>query len=304
MSLKRSPLFVLPVVAAAAATNASAADISPVVLPPVVVPVVASPQTLIQVEGGPVFSPAGIIEATNTPGQEEPFDKFGTIANDRGFYLGAAVRRMLPSNIGMQAAVTGTWINGYQANEGEVGPVGELFSTMRFQTLDLDVGVHPGGDIRTRFFAGIRALHAMDALQLTTDALSFASARSTGTAWMVGPRVGANIDRPLGSSAFSLVADISAAALFGHANVFLERQNSGNVDASGFRMAFNAEAQLGLAWHPSENFSVTFGYRAQQWWGLRQATEVETDDGFYVGFVEVSPNKLIHGPFGRLSLTF
>lgn len=69
MSLKRSPLFVLPLLAAASA--ASAADISPVVIAaPTVVPVVAGPQMLIQVEGGPVFSSTPIIEDSE--------DKFGT----------------------------------------------------------------------------------------------------------------------------------------------------------------------------------------------------------------------------------
>lgn len=298
MTLKRSPLFVLPVVVAA--TAASAADISPVVVPPIAVPVVVpGPVTLVQVEGGPVFSPSGITEATTFPGDDEPYDKFGTISNDRGFYLGAAVRRMFPSNVGVQAAITGTWLRSY--NEGQDA---ELLSTMRFQTLDVDVGLHPGGDIRTRFFAGIRALHAVDALTLTSHGVSLTEATSTGTAWMIGPRAGANVDMPLGASHFSLVGDFAAAALFGHADVFLERQFTGNLDASGFRMAFNVEAQAGLAWHPSETFALTFGYRAQQWWGIRQATEVETDDGFFTGFVSVSPNKLIHGPFGRISLTF
>ncbi|MGV8839909.1 MAG: Lpg1974 family pore-forming outer membrane protein [Bauldia sp.] len=309
MSLKRSPLFVLPVVAAATAANA--ADMSPVVVPPVVVPVVVpGPITLIQVEGGPVFSPSGIIEATVYERfVEDPYDKFGTIANERGFYLGAAIRRMSPSNVGMQLAVTGTWINGYQVNPGEFGPTGELFSTMRFQTLDIDVGLHPGGDIRTRFFAGIRALHSVDALHLITDVTEVADAQSVARTWMVGSRVGANVDRPIGSSRVSLVADVSASALFGHSSVLLELQDmtvigDGLYDESGFRMAFNAEAQFGLALHLSETAAFTIGYRAQQWWGLRQATEVQTDDGYWRTYVNVSPNKLVHGPFARFGLTF
>ncbi|MCC6735159.1 MAG: hypothetical protein IT534_03395 [Bauldia sp.] len=286
MSLRKLPLFVLPVVAAASA--ATAADVSPVVVPaaPAVAPVVLAPDTLIQVEGGPVFSPFGIEFATD--------DKFGDAASNRGFYLGAAVRRMFPSNIGVQAAVTGTWLSGY-AEDVET----ELLSTMRFQTLDVDVGFHPGGDIRTRFFAGFRALHGMDALDLYQYGLGFDEAHSFATAWLVGPRAGMNADVRLGASRFSLVADVSASALFGVANVALDLIG-GPVDASGFRMAFNVEGQLGLAWNPSENFALAFGYRAQQWWGLRQATEVETNDVF----VAVSPDKLIHGPFVRLSLTY
>lgn len=283
MSLKRSPLFVLPLVAAASA--ASAADISPVVVVAPVAPVTAGPQMLIQVEGGPVFS--------STPITEDPDDKFGEAVGERGFYLGAAVRRMLPSNVGFQAAITGTWLTG-----SAEGPAVELLTAMRFMTIDLDVGLHPGGDIRTRMFAGLRVLHTMDTLDLFEFANALDEAHSVGTAWMFGPRVGANVDRPIGSSNLSFVADVSASALFGNANVLLDLL--ADVDASGFRMAFNVEGQLGLAWRPSESFSLALGYRGQQWWGIRQATEVETLN-IYVG---VSPDKLIHGPFGRLSLTF
>jgi hypothetical protein len=282
MSLKRSPLFVLPLVAAA--STAHAADISPVVVAPVA-PVTVGPQMLIQVEGGPVFS--------STPITEDPEDKFGAAVGERGFYLGAAVRRMLPSNVGFQAAITGTWLTGFTE-----GPEVELLTAMRFMTIDLDAGLHPGGDIRTRMFAGIRVLHSLDTLDLYQFGNSPDEAHSVGTAWMFGPRVGANVDRPIGSSNLSFVVDVSASALFGNANVLLDLL--ADVDASGFRMAFNVEGQLGLAWRPSESFSVAFGYRGQQWWGIRQATEAETFD-VYVG---VSPNKLIHGPFGRLSLTF
>lgn len=286
MSLKRSPLFVLPLVAAA--TSASAADISPVVVPaPTLVPVVAGPQMLIQIEGGPVFS--------STPIIEESEDKFGPAVGERGFYLGAAVRRMLPSNIGFQAAITGTWLGAYA-----VAPEVELGTAMRFLTVDLDVGLHPGGDIRTRMFAGLRVLHTMDTLDLYQFGFSPNEAHSVGTAWMVGPRAGATVDRRLGSSSFSIVGDISASALFGNANVLLDWNSSPDIDASGFRMAFNIEGQLGFAWRPSESFSVAFGYRAQQWWGIRQAVEAETFDYYIL----VGADKLIHGPFGRLSLTF
>jgi len=284
MSLKRSPLFVLPLVAAA--SGASAADISPVVIaPPTVVPVVAGPQMLIQVEGGPVFSSTPIIEDSE--------DKFGTAVGERGFYLGAAVRRMLPSNIGFQAAITGTWLGGY-----EVAPDAELGTAMRFVTIDLDAGLHPGGDIRTRMFAGLRVLHTMDTLDLYQFGNVQDEAHSVGTAWLFGPRAGASVDRRIGSSSFSFVADVSASALFGNANVLLDLVV--DVDASGFRMAFNAEGQLGLAWRPSESFSLAFGYRGQQWWGIRQAVEAET----FGHNIAVDADKLIHGPFGRLSLTF
>lgn len=200
---------------------------------------------------------------------------------------------MLPSNIGFQAAITGTWLGGY-----EVAPFAELGTAMRFVTIDLDVGLHPGGDIRTRMFAGLRVLHTMDTLDLYQFGNGTDEAHSVGTAWLFGPRAGANVDRRIGSSSFSFVADVSASALFGNANVLLDLL--ADVDASGFRMAFNVEGQLGLAWHPSESFALAFGYRGQQWWGIRQAVEAETP-GYYIA---VDADKLIHGPFARLSLTF
>lgn len=287
MSLKRSPLFVLPLVAAASTANA--ADISPVVIPPMA-PLVMTPdpQTLIQIEGGPIFSRSRV--------GSDPDGKFGEIPNDRGFYLGAALRRMLPSNIGMQAAITGTWL---RENFIE-GDGADLYTNLRFQTLDLDVALHPTGDIGTRFYVGVRALHSVDSLNLVPNVFGGTERTSTGTAWMFGPRVGFDADVPLGTSHFSLVANVSAAVLFGHANVLLNAPDI-NTDASGFRMAVNVEGQAGLAWHPSTSTSFTIGYRGQQWWGLLQATEVTAGGGVTV-FTD--PDKFLHGPFARFSLQF
>lgn len=270
----RSPLFVLPLVAAASVANA--ADIGPVVVQQAVAPISFEPTTHFHVEGGPIFSASRITE--------EESDKFGEFPNDRGFYVGAVLRRLFEPKWSWQIGAGYTLLR-----ELEVFGFAEtLSSNLRFETFDVDIGFHAGGDIHNRVFGGLRVLHSTDSLELTTPGPTFLS---VGEAWLVGPRVGVGGQFPLGSSSFSFVAELSGAALFGTAEVFLD-----GFDASGPRMAFNLEGLGGLSWSSPGRAAITIGYRAQQWWGLRQATEVDT--------ILVDTNKLLHGVFARLAFDY
>lgn len=270
----RSPLFVLPLVAAASVANA--ADIGPVVVQQAVAPISFEPTTHFHVEGGLVFSASRITE--------EEGDKFGEFPNDRGFYVGAVLRRLFAPNWSWQIGAGYTLLHELEVDRIE----STLFSNLRFETFDAEFGFHPGGDIHNRVFGGLRVLHSTDSLELVTIGPSFLS---VGEAWLVGPRVGVSGQLPLGSSSFSFVAELSGAALFGTAEVFLD-----GFDASGPRMAFNLEGLGGLAWSSPGGATITIAYRAQQWWGLRQATEVDT--------ILVDTNKLIHGAVVRLGFDF
>ena len=52
---------------------------------------------------------------------------------------------------------------------------------------------------------------------------------------------------------------------------------------------YNLEGNLGIDYHWSETSKFTLGYRAQQWWGLRQ----EFDDND----IDIDEDVLVHGPF-------
>jgi hypothetical protein len=292
----RSPLFVLPLVAAASAASvANAADIGPVVVQQAVAPISFDPMTYFHVEGGPIFSSSRITEEEN-----DVVDKFGEFPNDRGFYVGAVLRRLFEPKWSWQVGAGYTLLRELEVEsiQGDA----TLFSNLRFETYDVDIGFHPGGDIRNRVFGGLRVLHSADSLELvSTDPEYYPLPSSVGEAWLVGPRVGVGGQFPLGSSSFSFVAELSGAALFGTAEVFLGGFETKDVDASGPRMAFNLEGLGGLSWSSPGRAAITIGYRAQQWWGLRQATEVETD-GFDRIFVDT--NKLLQGVFARLAFDY
>jgi hypothetical protein len=261
----------------AAASVASAADVGPVVVQQAIAPISFEPTTHVHVEGGPIFSSSRITE--------EEGDKFGEFPNDRGFYVGAVLRRLFQPKWSWQIGAGYTLLHELEVD----GIDSTLFSNLRFETFDADVGFHPGGDIHNRVFGGLRVLHSTDSLVLATIGPVFPS---LGEAWLIGPRVGVGGQFPLGTSSFSFVAELSGAALFGTAVVDLD-----GLDVSGPRMAFNLEGLAGLAWTSQGGAAITIGYRAQQWWGLRQATEAD-------GTIFVDTNKLIHGAVVRLGLDF
>ena len=279
--MSRKPLFVLPLTVVATAANA--ADIAPP--PPPVPQAIIDELTHFHIEGGPVFSSARITT-------QDPPDKFGVIPSDRGFYVGAALRHLSTPHWGWQIAATATWMREVTLTT----PDAILISNLRFQTFDIDAGFHPTSDLHQRLFFGLRVLHSTDSLSLE---IPFDFSESTGEMWLFGPRAGIAWQTPIGASSVAFVAEFSVAALFGHADVFFDMPFD-TVDMSGNRAAFNAEGQVGFLVTPGDDFEITFGYRVQQWWGLRQATEVDT----FVTEAFVDTNKLIHGPFARVGIDF
>lgn len=281
MSLKPLPLFVLPLVAAA--STAQAADIGQVALPPEPPPIFDDDLWHVHVEGGPVFSPSGITT--------DPADKFGVV-DDRGRYVGAVIRHLFHPGWSWQIAGTATWMRDLRLRDPDV----RLTSRLEFQTIDADIGIHPTNDIHQRFFAGLRALHSKDMLRLV---IPFDLSRSQGEMWLFGPRGGVSWETPIGSPTFAFLTEFSASALFGHATVFFDLPYD-TVDMSGPRSVFNVEGQAAFVWRPATAIEFVVGYRAQQWWGLRQGTEVNT----FAVDASVDTDKFLHGPFVRLGLDF
>lgn len=290
MSFKAAPLFVLPLLAVATAAQAADPVASPVYIPPAPPPPAFQPLWHAHIEGGPVRSSPDF-DITIFEG---PDDKFGDIPDEKGFYVGAALRKLFRPNLTWQIALTGTWFDRIDRQGDIFGVDGFFSSDVDFQTLDLDLGF---GSLHNRVFAGLRVLHVTDSLSYDNDFGDFGFVDAE--AWLFGPRVGLGAEMPINNSRLSVLAELSGSVLFGHAEI----DRDGNplyapTPFSGPRTTYNVEALLGIGFEIREGMNLTVGYRGQQWWGLRNANALGTDD-----FEVLLPDeKQIHGPFARFSI--
>lgn len=289
MAFRSAPLFILPLLAVAA-TTAHAADL--IEAPP---PQEFSPLTYISIEGGPVW--------VNSDIRSSDQDKLGNVDDGTGFYAAATLRRMFDPNWDWQITGTGTWLGETNADGGRFGD--KANSDLDFQTADFDFGYHFNGNPLTRVLFGARVLHSTNSLDFDFGPdLSFLDGLTYhAEGWAVGPRVGLQSETMLGASKFGFVAEASGSVLFGSFDVDRNDDYSSG-SSSESRTVTNLEGLAGLSWHATDNMTVTVGYRAQQWWGLRKDTKV-------VGFapsndytIDVDKDVLVHGPFIRAGLTF
>mgnify|MGYP001151585567 CR=1 FL=1 len=282
MALKSAPLFVLPLLAVAT-TSASAADLAEAPPPEF------SPLTYISIEGGPVWSNSSL----NEPNR----DKFGDIDDANGFYAAATLRRMFNPSWDWQITGTGTWFSTLDAK----GEFSEAHSDLDFQTVDLDLGYHVNGNPLTRLLFGARLLHSNDSLDYIYGDGGFNFDYSyEAEGWAIGPRVGLQSETMLGGSQFGFVAEGSGSVLFGSFDVDRHDWDSGGSSSSQSRTVYNLEGLAGLSWHPSTNVAFTIGYRAQQWWNLREGAGINAD-GYRL---EADEDVLVHGPFLRAAVNF
>jgi len=281
MSTKLSPLFVLPLIATAPVANAADAPVMP---PPEV-----SPINYLSIEGGPVWM-EGDIEETGD-------DKFGDIDDQDGFYAAITYRRLFNPNWDFQATVTGTWLDEISGNSDPAGADFTFTSDLDFQTIDLDAGYHFNGNPLTRFLFGVRVLHSEDSLFYDDNGNPASTFDAEG--WAVGPRLGVQSETMLGSSRFGFVAEASGSILFGSFDVDFDGF-FGTGTSSESRTIYNLEGLAGLSWHATDSFTFTAGYRAQQWWGLRDDTSISFPDYS----LSADEDVLIHGPFLRGAVTF
>jgi hypothetical protein len=288
MSLKSKPLFVLPLMAAVPAANA--ADM-PVMPPPEV-----SPINYLSIEGGPVWLDGDLNE-------ESAFgDKFGDIDDQDGFYAAITYRRMFNPSWDWQITGTGTWLDEINGRGGDSFEDFRFWSDLDFQTVDLDAGYHFNGNPLTRFLFGVRVLHSKDSLSYDDDGNPLSTFDAEG--WAFGPRVGIQSETMLGGSQFGFVAEASGSILFGSFDVDID-DFFGDRSSSDTRTLYNLEGLVGLSWHATERWTFTAGYRAQQWWNLREGTSVSAlsfDDTIYSLSADEDP--LVHGPFARVGMTF
>ncbi len=279
MSLKSKTLFVLPLVGAAPVANA--ADM-PVMPPPEV-----SPINYLSFEGGPIWMEGDLSESGE--------DKFGDFEDQDGFYAAITYRRFLNPTWDWQITATGTWLDDISGSSFENAENFRYSSDLDFQTIDLDAGYHFDGNPLTRFLFGLRVLHSKDELNYDDSGNPASTYKADG--WAFGPRVGVQSETMLGSSRFGFVAEASGSILFGSFDIDTEN-NDASTDSS--RTVYNLEGLAGLSWHATDTWTFTAGYRLQQWWNLREGTQISI--GGYTLSADEDP--LLHGPFLRAATTF
>lgn len=246
-----------------------------------------SPINYLSIEGGPVWMEGDLEESGD--------DKFGDIDDQDGFYAAITYRRLFNLNWDFQVTATGTWLDEISGNTDPAGADFTYNSDLDFQTIDLDAGYHFNGNPLTRFLFGVRVLHSEDSLRY--DDQGNAPVTYDAEGWAFGPRVGVQSETMLGGSRFGFVAEGSGSVLFGSFDVDT-RNNDASPDDS--RTIYNLEGLAGLSWHATDTMTFTAGYRAQQWWNLREGTAVTL--GGYT--LSADDDVLIHGPFVRGAVTF
>lgn len=281
MPSRSAPLFILPIMAFAANT-ANAADLVET-LPPEFTPI-----TYISIEGGPIWTDHGIRDTAD--------DKFGNIEDGKGFYAAATLRRIFAPDWDWQITAIGTWLDETSAGDAD-SLDGRVRTDLDFQTVDLDFGYHLDQNPLTRLLFGARILHSTNSLGFRND---WVAETFNAEGWAVGPRVGFQSETMLGGSQFGFVAEASGSVLFGNFNVDIDSEWRGSGSFRDTRTLYNLEGLAGLSWHVTDSLTLTGGYRAQQWWGLRKGTSV----GLVNDRLSVNENVLVHGPFARLGLTF
>lgn len=285
MASKLSPLFVLPIVAFAA-TAASAADMV-VVMPPDEV----APVNYMSIEGGPLW---------NNGNFDETEDKLGNIDDEQGFYVAATYRRLFKPEWDWQITGTGTWLDTSASGEDT-----RFESDLRFQTIDFDFGYHPGANPLNRFFLGARALHLDDDIRV--NGVEFGNDWNSSyeaSGWAFGPRAGFQTETMINGSQFGFVAEGSGSILFGKIDKDYFDSGDGGSSSDDTDTIYNLEALAGLSWHATSQFTITAGYRAQKWWGLRDgATATNTEAGNFYS-ISADEDPLLHGPFLRGAMTF
>lgn len=159
----------------------------------------------------------------------------------------------------------------------------------RYAALDLEVGytIDLGG-AALRAAIGPRYLDFRHAYTESGDRLAM---KYKG----IGPRAALGASGRLGTSEFSLFGEVSGSVLFGRL-----REAGGGDDivqhrAARGRTAYNAEAQVGIAWEPFPLVSVAAGIRYEAWWGVNDRRA-----GFPVG-IDGRGNRIGVGPFIRLA---
>ena len=174
---------------------------------------------------------------------------------------------------------------------------------------DFEMGFRPdvsADGLDVRLFGGVRVIHASNEGQWqTSDEVDKLGAYDDST-WAVGPRLGLDATMPIDDQhQLSLVGSLSGSVLFGKRSTD-ERLETFigfplTADSSESVTIWNVDAMAGLQMPVGERASLTFGYKAQQYWNLVAG---RTDAQSFFGDYESDGEKdvLVHGPFLNLTV--
>ena len=183
-----------------------------------------------------------------------------------------------------------------------------------------------------RLFAGLRGLYAEDLAEKMgyfeyreQDGLFFVELDKEVESefWGIGPRVGTDFRTRLGDSPFGISGSVAGAAIFGSRDVKTttslaiggdlgdigdlcdsfcggKGESCEEIDVerdSHSDVVYNLEGNVGLDFHAGEQATFTIGYRAQQWWDIRE--DQSSDDK-----LGVDDDLLVHGPYAKVTADF
>ena len=249
---------------------AQAADA--VVEPPAYEPPAA--QYYFSVEGSVVFAKPSVDKVGYDPD------------NDVGLYAGVAFGRKITPAWDWRVGLAFT---NFEDNDSDGDFDDEtLTSELRFATADLEAGFAAVENTSTnlRFFGGLRVLWEDDSAEA---ALFDGFDRQDSDFLGIGPRIGADFQSRFGDSRFGMSGMVAGAAIWGNRDVDRNFNNEFGDSFDENDEVYNLEGNLGIDYHWSDTSKFTLGYRAQQWWGLRQAHD-ESD-------MDIDEDVLVHGPF-------
>ncbi len=236
-------------------------------------------------EGGFLFN-----DSDTTAGFDDS-DKYGDLSDlvpgDEGGYFALSGRFHLDEDFAIDAALASTFLD--QDNSSTFFESGS--NAFSYQTMDASL-VYKLGD-GFDLFGGLRGLHLDNEIEA---AGFFASDNIDATAWLVGPRLGADMNLQFGDFPIGVVGAVSGSVLFGS----IEVDGSYPGMSQGVTV-YNLEGSLALAYEIVEGVSLQAGYRAQQFWGLApEFNEISPAGYSYGGEGDV----LVHGPYAKIHLSF
>lgn len=188
-----------------------------------------------------------------------------------------------------------------------------------FATGDLELGWNRHhGNADVRLFAGLRTEYMeyeREAVQDLSSSHTY-NGRETSEFFGAGPRVGASIKKPVGSSKnFAVIAGLSGGVMYGK----LERDfklTSDTDHRDGYEnLSENvwvpfADAEAGFAFQVEEGISLEVGYQAGLQRNILQLSQVCTDDyaddvkPFNSSCEDKKSNVITHGAFLRVTAEF
>jgi hypothetical protein len=185
-----------------------------------------------------------------------------------------------------------------------------------FETGDFEVGYRPqlGNDMKVRLFGGVRGLHFTENLDkaglATFDKAGTASLTSTSTNEFLGagPRIGLSVAKRFVGSNFGLSGSLAGAAIIGRQNLTgmatIGFASGGSADVpitSGFsnsetKTVIDVEGNIGVDYYLDDTTTLTAGYHAENFTNI-----LSSDSLFFLGSGGSVTNKLVHGPFLKLT---